>query len=128
MSEVRRYSSPPAILTELGLSADELAALSRQGFVSRGWRRPGLAVYKLRFRLGGRQQVRYLGADPRQAEAVRQALVAWQKPQLAVKRLRAVAREAAAVLRRMKQRLQPVVLSAGFEFHGLALRRSRKTR
>src|SRR5947208_9939203 len=66
------------VLDDLRLSRGDFQALTRQGFVSAESRRGRRPVYKLRWRRGGKQQVRYLGQDPARAEEVRLELEALQ--------------------------------------------------
>ena len=74
---VNRDQQAPAGLAGLKLGARELRALRRQGFVARE-RRGGGWVYRLRFRVGGRQTTRYVGTDAAKAAEVQQSLAAWQ--------------------------------------------------
>ncbi len=72
------------LLLRLGLTRNDIAALRRQGFIAaeycvRGGRRFG-PYFKLRWRCGGRQRVRYLGRDCRLAEAVAAAVKQLQEP------------------------------------------------
>jgi len=67
-----------SLLTEVELSPEAMAAMARQGFVRAEQRGRRSVVYKLRFRLGGRQVVRYLGTDRVRAQAVQAALDTWQ--------------------------------------------------
>ena len=67
-------------INKLDLTAEEMAALRRQGFVCRE-RRRGRVFFKLRFRMPtGMQCVCYLGADPAVAEEVQTELLEMQKP------------------------------------------------
>src|SRR5208283_858688 len=69
MSILKRES----IVTRLGLTAEELAALKAQGFVSCESRR-GQVFFKLRFRINGKQRVCYLGKDLAVVEQVQEWL------------------------------------------------------
>ena len=60
-------------MAKLGLAPGEIKALATQGFVARE-RRGGRIYWKLRFRVGGRQRVRYLGSDATKAAAIRAEL------------------------------------------------------
>jgi hypothetical protein len=115
------------LLANLGLTLDELAALRRQGFVIREPRRRGNAVFKLRFRLAGRQRVIYLGTDPEQAEAVERELAEWQHSRRQSLEFARAHRTVAHALRASKSRLEPLLEQAGYHFHGRAVRRRRGT-
>jgi hypothetical protein len=122
---------PPAdtaidILTRCGLTAEQLWALRRQGFVSRECRGAGRKeIYKLRFRWQRRQQVRYLGSDPAVAAQVRAVLIQWQASARRRREAQRAARQARRALRDAKRRLEPRLAETGFAFHGLAIRRTR---
>lgn len=114
-------------LAHLRLSPADLAALARQGFVT-AERRGRRTYYKLRFRRGGRQQVRYLGSDPARAAAVERALDQLQQArrhELELPRLTAAARR---TMRESKQTLAPLLEAEGLRFHGYAIRRPRRER
>ncbi len=122
----RELDKDQTLLAELGLGCAEVAALRRQGFVSREVRGGGRIVYKLRFRLDRRQRVKCLGADDELARQVEQTLSKLQHPRhkaLAIGRLH---REAARLLRDSKRRIEPWLGAAGYRFHGQALRRARR--
>jgi hypothetical protein len=89
-------------LAGLGLAAEDLRALARQGFVSeerRGGRGP---YYKLRWRRAGQQRVRYLGGDPGRAAVVRAELEGLQRPPRAARLLARLLGEARRRLRDAK--------------------------
>ena len=106
----------------------EVVALQRQGFVSAESRGKKLRIYKLRFRLQGRQRVHYLGTDPCAAERIKRALSELQEGQRRQRQLRLVCTVAAKALRETKRQLEPLVETYGFKFHGRAIRRSRPAR
>lgn len=112
-------------LAALGFGNDEIAALKRQGFVSHE-SRGGHVIYKLRFRLHGRQRVRYFGADAERAEQVERLLERLQRGRRIKKQLRDIRHYASKELRETKLRLKPFVENAGLIFHGLAIRRPRR--
>jgi hypothetical protein len=116
-------STPP--VTPFPLSTEELNALGRQGFVSREDRGGGRVTYKLRFRLGGRQHVRYLGADGELVEQVRELLLRLQRATRQARELRDMRRQARRGLRAAKARLAPLLGERGYHFHGLAVRKRR---
>ena len=75
--QVKREDEPPLALVRLGLTTAELETLRRQGSVSRE-RRGRRWLYKLRFRVDGRQVTRYVGTDVEKAAEVQQGLREWQ--------------------------------------------------
>ena len=113
-------------LAGLNLDDEEFAALKRQGFVSRETRR-GISVFKLRFRVNGRQRVKYVTTDPVVAAALERQLRQLQRAKDNDITLRSLNREARQLLRQCKNRLSPLVEQAGLGFHGRALRRPRPT-
>jgi len=115
------------ILDQLGLTPEECDSLRRQGFVAAERRGPACVVFKLRFRMRGRQVVRYLGTDPEWADTVRRALSAWQSPQHAQRLLRRTERDSRRLLRSVKPRLIQAVEAAGLKFHGRQIRRPRQS-
>ena len=72
------------LMAKLGLRTEDVAALARQGSISGEFRQrkgnPTGPYYKLRWRHGSRQRVRYLGRDPLLVSAVRTALRTLQAP------------------------------------------------
>jgi hypothetical protein len=111
------------VLQRLGLTVEERAALARQGFLATE-RRGGMnPIYKLRFRLHGRQVVKYVGTNPDVAKAIRGAVAALQQDRRQARRLRRLAEEAQRTLRRAKRELGPLLEAAGLRFHGYAVRR-----
>jgi hypothetical protein len=118
--------SVPAGLIALRLSASELQALSYQGFVACERRGRTASVYKLRFRINGRQCVRYVGTDPQRAAVIRAALDRLQAPLQLKRQLASHLKAAQACLRNVKPRLTPHAEEAGLRFHGHYLRRPRQ--
>lgn len=113
-----------AALSDLELSPAETATLSQQGFVSaeqRGKRR----LFKLRFRCGGRQQVRSLGYDPQRAAAVRRALQQLQAARHRQLRQRRRQRDTLQKMKAFKRRVAPLLDGQNQYFHGLFLRTRR---
>src|SRR4051812_22493167 len=112
-------------LASLRLGDEDLRILTQQGFLSREIRR-GQAFFKLRFRRGGGKQcVKYVGGG--QVTAVRAELNKLQADARLKRKLAAVTRDAQQTLRQIKRNLQPVLESHGFAFHGLAIRRRRRS-
>ena len=122
MEEVR-------LLDRLRLTAADLAAIRRQGSISREQRR-GKVVFKLRFRMppDGKQCVRYLGGDPVVAEAMRQLLDHIQKIRRLDRELGQLNRQIRRKLRSGKEEITPQLEQAGYHFHGSAIRRKRVSR
>jgi hypothetical protein len=112
-------------LERLGLTAAEIAAVARQGFVSAERRKRSMTVYKLRYRFAGRQRACYLGTDAAFAALIKTALARHPRAHRLNAELRALAREARRRLREAKQKLVPGIEQAGFRFHGYAVRRRR---
>jgi len=125
--EMPRTNNSPEIFDQLQLSDDERQSLRRQGFVAAERRGPACVVFKLRFRIRGRQTVRYLGTDPERADEVRRALSAWQSRSRASRLLKRAERKSRQLLRSVKPRLIPAVEAAGLRFHGRQIRRPRKS-
>jgi hypothetical protein len=122
-------TTPPGLvdfpaLAELGLTDEELEALRSQGFVGQETRHHRL-YYKLRFRLHGKQRVRYIRGAAR-AQAVRSELDALQHMVLHAREIAALAREGAAILRASKKSLAPLLAARNFHFHGRSIRRRRR--
>jgi hypothetical protein len=113
------------LLSKLNLTKIEHEALRRNGFVSAEQRRHRL-IYKLRFRLNGRQCVRSLGSDPLQVDEFANWLREWQRQRRAELQARHLANLVNHQLRAAKGYLQPLVERAGFIYHGRAIRRPRK--
>jgi hypothetical protein len=113
-------------LTALGLGETDFEQLRMQGFVARE-RRKNHTYFKLRYRVAGRQHVRYI-ASGHTAALVRAELQRLQADTVAGRQRRALEREARRLLRDAKQMLQPLLTTYGFHFHGQAIRQSRRAR
>jgi hypothetical protein len=94
--------------------------------VSSERRGKGAIIYKLRFRFNGRQQVRYLGIDPIKIESIRLALTLLQRYRILKHAIHDLCHEARKAMRNGKRQLAPQLESAGYKFHGLAIRRPRQ--
>ena len=114
----------PALAT-LGLSPMELAALATQGFVCAEYQGNGHVYHKLRFRLGGRQRVRYLGKDREFIDCVRKELDGLQKSTRLRHELGRLVLAGKHTVRVAKKQMEPLLRKAGFAFHGLTIRHSR---
>lgn len=113
-------------LRELGLGEEELAALSQQGFISREDRLTSHSpIYRLRFRIQGRQRTRYLGSDEAFVGQVRDQLALLQAKRQGQRRLQSEIRNGWQSLRKAKGNLEPLLDGRGYHFHGLTVRRRR---
>ncbi len=121
-----RLEAARSLLAKLGLNASDLAAVARQGFVSRERRSEDSVVYKLRFRLEGRQRVCYAGATDEAAQRARQAVAELQAERRIELDIGRFHRETAQLLRDSKRQLAGPLAAAGFRFHGRAIRRPRR--
>jgi hypothetical protein len=122
----RDLNKDQTLLAELGLDSADVAALRRQGFVSREVRGGGRIVYKLRFRLNRRQRVKCLGTDEELARRVEETLSRLQRPRRKTLVIGRLTRAAARLLRDGKRRIEPWLGAAGYRFHGQAIRRPRR--
>jgi hypothetical protein len=110
------------LLYGLGLSNDELDTLTRQGSVSCETR-GSKTIYRLRFRVHGRQCVRYV--SPSDAAPLKAELAMLQRRKRAHQRLVRFATLARQLLRQRKAALTPWLEARGYKFHGIQIRRSR---
>src|ERR1019366_7203395 len=117
-----RNPDPVQGLAALHLSQAEYAQLATQGFVTSEWRGSRGPYFKLRFRQGAKQVVRYLGADPTAARALDEELHCLQAAHRRHQLLRALVQQAARALRQAKQTLEPLLQDSGYHFHGRAIR------
>ena len=122
--QVTEVDEVAADLEALGLGNEEITALRQQGFVA-GEVRAGRVIYKLRFRLQGRQRVRYLGTDADKAVCVERLIQTLQRGRRIKKQLRDLNHDLTEKLGEMKRRLEPFLDRAGLKFHGLAIRNPR---
>jgi hypothetical protein len=118
-----RLAEFPALAT-LRLTAGEFEELADQGFVCEE-RRAHRTYYKLRFRCGGKQAVRYIGSADR-AAIVNNELSILQTESKIMRDLKARVRIANKILREVKRTMEPALNANGFVFHGLAIRRPRR--
>lgn len=115
---------PIRALDQLIRDDAERLALRSNGFVC-SEERSYCQVYKLRFRVAGRQRVRYVGSAAA-ADQIRQELAVWQAGTRAKRALRQAQHEARRAIRQIKPYLAPLVQAAGLKFHGRAIRRPRR--
>ncbi len=91
-------------------------------------RRGERTYFKLRFRRGGSQSVRYIGPDAAQAAAVQRELDELQEERQKELKLARLTDTAKRMLRESKRVLAPVLAEEGFGFHGYEVRRHRLLR
>jgi hypothetical protein len=113
-------------LTKLELSTMEFDALARQGFVCEE-RRRDTTYYKLRYRLAGKQRVRYIG-EVAAALVVKRELASLQQNARSRRQVTALRQVASKQLREAKQLLQPYLQERGLYYHGQAIRKRRSPR
>lgn len=131
--ERKRTAVQPAIsaetltnaLSRLNLTDDQMAALSTQGFVARERRCGRRDIFKLRFRIEGKQVVRSLGTSPANAASVALAVRVLQRTMRVQRELRKLEEELRRYLKATKKLLRPAVDLAGYRFHGMCVRRTR---
>jgi hypothetical protein len=109
-------------LNRLVLSDEDFGALARQGTV-RSEKRGSKTVFRLRFRVQGRQCARYVRAAD--AAALQAELALLQRRVRACRRLARLAALARQLLRERKSALTPLLESQGYHFHGQQIRRAR---
>ena len=121
------WPDPWEVLTGLGLSRADVEGLQRQGFVAPEFRvdqgvRRG-PYYKLRWRINGRQRVKYLGRSAAQAEAVASAVAHLQQPRVRERHLARQMAEARRKLTQAKQTMAAALAAEGKYYHGYTSRR-----
>ncbi len=131
MTDKERIASEPGCgpvdpLGSLGLPENVHQALARQGFVAAEFRGEGSTrrgpYYKLRWREGRRQRVKYLGRDPALAERIRAAVEYLQRPRRLIRMALRLIVEARRGLRRAKDSLQSRAATCGRKYHGYTSR------
>src|SRR5205823_9082381 len=114
-------------LGRLGLGPADRAALARQGFVAAEWRRRGGRrwgpYFKLRWRRGGVQRVRYLRRESDRAREVEACLGRLRRSAWLARVGRALLADARHRLRALKEQLEPLLAARGKRLHGYAARR-----
>ena len=110
-------------LAALGLSREQLAALAKAGSLQAERGGGGRIYCKLRYRSDWRQCVCYVGNNPEFVKQVQRELVRLQAHSRACRQLRILRREANASVRRTIRQLAPLLLPAGYCFHGREIRR-----
>jgi hypothetical protein len=109
-------------LASLGLRGEHLSALARQGSLRAENAPRGKSCHKLRFRMGPKQYVRYIGSNPQFVDQVRQELMRLQAPAKSRRQLQRLIREANECLRRTKHQVEPLLPLAGRCFYGREIR------
>lgn len=118
------YASFPG-LASLGLTPEAWETLVHRGNLCAESGRTG-TVYKLRYRIEGKQRSRYVGKVPEFVAQIRRELTELQADTRSRTRLRQLEEEALQCLRTTKQLLTPLLPAAGRVFHGRAIRRQRR--
>jgi hypothetical protein len=113
------------LLSRLRLSDEELAALSHQGTI-RGEMRGTKKIFRLRFRVHGRQHVRYV--SPQVVAALEAEIESLQKAVRVRRNLNRVARVARKMLRQRKRSLTLFLDERRYHFHGHQVRRYRNSK
>jgi hypothetical protein len=122
-TEIRSIATSFPALASMGLNKEHLAALAKQGNLRAESTGRGNRYYKLRFRIGSQQQVRYVGNDRAFVDQVERELICLQKGTKTRRRVRRLTRTAKSRLRETRRCLEPVLANAGFYFHGREVRR-----
>jgi hypothetical protein len=126
MTQANIRKLPLPALNALGLHTEHLTALAKNGSLCAEVRDHGRVYYRLRFRMGTKQQhTRYVGNAPEFVEQVRGELKLLQAKERARRGLRQLAEEARRIAQDTKHLLEPLLPSAGRVFHGCAIRRRR---
>jgi len=126
LPEPRRMLALFPALTSLALGRDELAALAKQGSLHAENSSQGKRYFRLRFRMGAKQHVRYVGNHPEFVDRVRRELRQLQARAKSRRQLRRLVRQARECLRRTKHQVTPWLPLAGLFFHGREIRRQPK--
>jgi hypothetical protein len=108
------------LLSRLRLSDEELTTLRQRGSV-RSQTRGKRKVFRLRFRVLGRQHVRYVSRQD--AAALEAELKTLQKKVRVRRSLNRVASVAREMLRQRKRALTPLLEERSYHFHGHQVRR-----
>jgi hypothetical protein len=108
---------------KLGLNEDELNEIAFQGFVCQEKRRDRV-YHKLRFRIGGKQRVRYIG-DAEAARKVGEELSVLQEHLRHFRHVAALRRVVREQLQASKQALEPYLKARGLYYHGQSIRKRR---
>jgi hypothetical protein len=112
-------------LSALGVSAAELTAIAAQGFLN-SERRGDQTNTKLRFRINGKQRVKYI--RPQTLTTVKAELEQLQASKHLRAALRAQTKEARRYLKEAQLVLDAMLANEGLHFHGRQLRVVRQLR
>lgn len=115
-------------LSALGLNSEQLAALAERGSLCQEDHGGEKRYCRLRFRVGQRQQTRYVGSKQGFVAQVRRELMRLQAGGRSRRELRRLADKARRIARQKKRSLTPLLERAGLAFHGRAIRRRRVDR
>ncbi len=114
-------------LDQLKLTPAQMMAVAATGYLVTDDRNRR-TYFKLRYRMSGRQKVKYIGANVEKAAKIQAELRLLQQRRNAERNLRRLNERARAHLKAMKRKLEPTLQEFGLTFHGLAVRRPRETR
>jgi hypothetical protein len=114
-------------LASLGLSPEAWNALAEKGNLCAETGKCG-TVYKIRFRMSGRQQSRYVGKRPGFVEQIRHELAQLQGAARSQERLQRLERQAKRCIRKTIRQIETLLPGAGRAFHGRSIRRQRHGR
>ena len=112
-------------LASLDLSPEAWEVLEHQGSLCAEASRAG-KVYKLRFRLDGKQQARYVGKNDGFVDQIRRELAQLQAERRSRQRMRRLDQMAKQCLRSTQRQLEPLLPMSGRAFHGRAIRRQKQ--
>jgi hypothetical protein len=107
------------------LGPEDRDSLARQGWISEQVRSSGARTFKLRWRVEGRQRVRYLGSDPAFAAHVRAILIDMQCARRTERQFAELLGQARRQLAHVKRQLAPELAARGYAYHGYTARRTR---
>jgi hypothetical protein len=124
LNSARRPGDFP-ILSRIVRREEEFVALARQGFI-RAEKRRKKTIWRLRYRFGGRQRVRYV--SPRDVEALEAELSELQSRIRARRRLTRLSEQARQALRHRRSTIAPLLEASGYKFHGNQIRRRRSVK
>ena len=114
------------VIASLGLTAEQLELLGRQGYVecrARGSAHGG--YWRLRFRQNGSLRSVYLGIDVARVNQLKRELTQLQAAHHQLRELQRAVRQGTACIRQWKQQLSPILRDCGWHFHGHEVRRFR---
>lgn len=115
-------------LVALGLTKTQFEDLAKQGTLSKERSRSATGCFKLRFRSGGKQVVRYIRRNAEFLDQVRREVAELQRPVKERRKTQHLIGDVMSQLRSVKRRLDPLLPLAGYRFRGREIRRQTKGR